>query len=182
MIGRDFSKAIKADPKRAREIAAVAGRELLALGGGRALVVANKALADAIREAGPPHGIEAAHFNAVRGLDTWGQARLQITVGRTLPPPEVVELIAGAITGSAIEPLVGWYPMGDKKLVVDGKVVGSQRVPWHPDKRAEAVRWQICEARSAGERLKGCRPHGCYTGDMDAIGCRSNGSAGCGKL
>jgi hypothetical protein len=57
VIGRDFSlKAIKAGPpKRAREIAAVASRELLALGNGRALVVANKQLADAIREAGPPH-------------------------------------------------------------------------------------------------------------------------------
>ena len=156
--GRDFSlKAIKADPnKRAREIAAVASRELLALGGGRALVVANKQLADAIREGGPPHGIEVAHFNAVRGLDTWGQARLQITVGRTLPPPVAVELMAGAITGSAVEPpLVGWYPMGDRKLVVGGKVAGSQRVPWHPDKRAEAVRWQICEGEILqSERLR----------------------------
>ena len=72
VTGRDFSlKAIKAHPKRAREIAAVASRGLLALGGGRALVVANKQLADAIREAGPPHGIDVAHFNAVRGLDNW---------------------------------------------------------------------------------------------------------------
>ena len=157
VTGRDFSlKAIKADPKRASEIAAVASRELLALGGGRALVVANKQLADAIRDGGPPHGIEVAHFNAVRGLDTWGQARLQITVGRTLPPPAAVELMAGAITGSAVEPpLVGWYPMGDRKLVVGGKVAGSQRVPWHPDKRAEAVRWQICEGEILqSERLR----------------------------
>jgi hypothetical protein len=156
VISRDFSlKAIKADRKRAREIAAVARRELLALGGGCGLVVANKLLADAIREAGPPHGIEVAHFNAVRGLDTWGHARLQITVGRTLPPPAVVELIAGAITGSAIEPHVGWYLMRDRKLVVGGKVVASQRVAWHPDKRAEAVRWQTCEGEILqSERLR----------------------------
>ena len=173
VISRDFSlKAIKADPKRAREIAAVASRERLALGGGRALVVANKQLADAIRKAGPPHGIEVAHFNAVRGLDTWGQARLQITVGRTLPPPEVVELIAGAITGSAIEPLVGWYPMGDRKLVVGGKVVSSQRVPWHPDKRAEAVRWQICEGEILqSERLRAVARTAATPATLMLVGC-----------
>ena len=174
VIGRDFSlKAIRADPKRAREVAAVTIRELLALGGGRALVVANKALADAIREDGPPHGIEVAHFNAVRGLDTWREARLQITVGRTLPPPEVVELIAGAITGSAIERLVGWYPMGDKKLVVGGKVVGSQRVPWHPDKRAERQHaGQICEGELLqSERLRAAARTAATPATWMLIGC-----------
>jgi hypothetical protein len=173
VIRRDFSlKGIKADRKRAREIAAVASRELLALGGGCGLVVANKILADTIRQAGPPHGIEVAHFNAVRGLDTWSHARLQITVGRTLPPPEMVELIAGAITGSAIEPLVGWYPMGDRRLVVGGKVVANQRVAWHPDKRAEAVRWQTCEGEILqSERLRAVARTAATPATLMLVGC-----------
>ena len=184
VIGRDFSlKAIKATPKRAREIAAVARRELLALGGGCALVVANKGLADAIREAGPPHGIEVAHFNAVRGLDTWRQARLQITVGRTLPPPEVVELIAGAITGSAIEPLVG--VVSDGRQEARGRRQG-RRQPARALAPGQAGRGRALadlRGRDPAERaIEGCRPHGSHAGDMDACWLSDPGraQAGCG--
>ena len=157
LTGRDMSlKAIKAKLKeRAREVAAVTARELRKLGGGQALVVANKKLADKIKAAGPPHDVHVAHYNALRGRDDWGEARLQISWGRTQVSPETVETIAGAITGMAVEPLTGWYPTAEKPLTVAGKVAGWQRVPHHPDPHAEAVRWQICEGEILqSERLR----------------------------
>jgi hypothetical protein len=33
-----------------------------------------------------------------------------IVIGRTAPPPPAVQRQAAALTGNAIEPLVGWYP------------------------------------------------------------------------
>jgi hypothetical protein len=66
VIGRDFSlKAIKADRKRAREVAAVASR---AAGAGwwRALIVTNR---DWPTQSGQlsRRRADIAHFNAVRG-------------------------------------------------------------------------------------------------------------------
>ena len=172
--GRDMSLgSIKEDPqKRAREVAAVTARERRKLGGGRALAVANKVLVDEIKAGGPPHGVDVAHYNSLRGRDDWRDARLQISWGRTLPSPEVVETIAGAITGTVIEPLNGWYPVAEKPLVVGGKIAGWQRVPRHPDPHAEAVRWQICEGEILqSERLRAVARTANTPADWLLVGC-----------
>ena len=162
VTGRDMSLgSIKANLKKyAREVSAVTARELRKLGGGRALSVTNKVLADEIRSNGPPHGVEVAHYNALRGRDDWLEARLQISWGRTQASPEAVETMAGAITGMAVEPLPAWYPTAERRLIVAGKVAAWERVPYHPDPHAEAVRWQICEGEILRVREAASRsPH-----------------------
>jgi len=39
------------------------------------------------------------HFNALSGLDRWGGIGGMIILGRTLPAPNAVELLAKALTG-----------------------------------------------------------------------------------
>ena len=172
--GRDMSLgSIKANLKKyAREVSAVTARELRKLGGRRALLVTNKVLADEIRSNGPPHGVEVAHYNALRGRDDWGQARLQISWGRTQASPEAVETMAGAITGMAVEPLSGWYQTAERPLIVAGKVAGWQRVPYHPNPYAEAVRWQICEGEILqSERLRAVARTADTPADLLLVGC-----------
>jgi putative DNA primase/helicase len=173
--GRDMSLgSITANLKKyAREVSAVTARELRKLGGGRALSVTNKVLADEIKSAGLPHGVDVAHYNALRGRDDWGQARLQISWGRTQASPKAVETIAGAITGMAVEPpLSGWYPTAERPLIVAGKVAGWQRVPYHPDPHAEAVRWQICEGETLqSERLRAVARTADSPAELLMVGC-----------
>jgi hypothetical protein len=113
-----------------------------------------------------------AHYNALRGRDDWREARLQISWGRPQASPEVVETIAGAITGMAVEPLPGWYPIVEKPLVVAGKIAGWQHVPRHPDPYAEAVRCQICESEILqSERLRAVARTADTPADLLLVGC-----------
>jgi putative DNA primase/helicase len=62
--------------------------------------------------------------------------------------------------------------MGDRKLVVGGEVVASQRVAWHPDKRAEAVRWQTCEGEILqSERLRAVARTAATPATLMLVGC-----------
>lgn len=116
------------------------------------LVICQLKFEKILTEWGLPENIETAHFNALRGLDRWGGVRCVIVIGRTVPPPAVVEGIAETITGSAVDRSVGesetewWYP----KNVVGINVGNDQGWPVnmdrHPDRVAEAVRKQICDA------------------------------------
>ena len=78
--------------------------------------------------------------------------RLLILIGRTIPGPEAVEAIAGALTG--IEPTkvtngpngTGWYNRVTRGLRLPDNSGVAVETDQHPDPVAEAVRWQICEA------------------------------------
>ena len=113
------------------------------------LVVGQKAAIDALRATGLPPRVEAVHFNALSGLDRWGDIGGLIVLGRTLPAPRTVELIAMALTGSVPAPnpedAGWWYPMAERRL----RLAGDRTVPLameaHSDPIAEAVRWSICE-------------------------------------
>src|SRR5690606_4686878 len=99
--------------------------------------------------AGLPPRVEAVHFNALSGLDRWGDIGAMIVIGRTLPAPRTVELIATALTGhvhsSNLEAAGWWYPMADRYLrLANGKAV-PLAMEAHDDPIAEAVRWSICE-------------------------------------
>ena len=116
------------------------------------LVIAQKDMADWLRESGLPDGIEAAHFNAIAGLDGFKGVRLLIVIGRTMPNVIEVEAAAGAITGLEVvktaQPEKGprWYdrtPLALRMADGSGYPVNGDR---HPDATAEAVRWQIAEA------------------------------------
>ena len=113
-----------------------------------AVVVAQKKYA-AWLESRLPAGIEVEHYNAIRGLDVHRGKRLLICIGRTLPGPEAVELQAGVLTGIEPRKATGegafgkrWYERRECEIA-DGTWIKVDR---HPDKVAEAVRYQICEA------------------------------------
>ena len=63
------------------------------------LVIAQKDIAEWLRKAGLPFGLEVAHFNAIAGLDGFKGVRLLIVIGRTMPNVVEVEATSGAITG-----------------------------------------------------------------------------------
>ena len=113
------------------------------------LVVGQKAAIDALRSAGLPPRVEAVHFNALSGLDRWGGIGGMVVLGRTLPAPRTVELIAMALTGRVPAPnpedAGWWYPMTERRL----RLADDRTVPLameeHADPIAEAVRWSICE-------------------------------------
>ena len=98
-----------------------------------------------------PENVHVEHFNNVAGLDRYKDVRLLITIGRTLPGPEVVEALAGALTGvepPRVEPREGgrrWYKQEVRGgLLADGTFPAIQ-CDTHPDPLCEAIRFQICE-------------------------------------
>ena len=113
------------------------------------LVVGQKAAIDTLRAAGLPPRVEAVHFNALSGLDRWGGIGGMIVLGRTLPAPRTVELIAMALTGR--EPIPNpedagwWYPMTERRLRLADDRTAPLAMEAHADPIAEAVRWSICE-------------------------------------
>jgi len=113
------------------------------------LVVGQKAAIDALRAGGLPPRVEAVHFNALSGLDRWGDIGGMIVLGRTLPAPRTVELIAMALTGRVPTPnpeeAGWWYPMVERRVRLAGDYSAPLAMEEHADPTAEAVRWSICE-------------------------------------
>jgi putative DNA primase/helicase len=113
------------------------------------LIVGQKAAIDALRANGLPPRVEAVHFNALSGLDRWGDVGGMIVMGRTLPAPRTVELIAMALTGRVPVPnpedAGWWYPLADQRIrLADGRT-SPLSAEAHSDPIAEAMRWSICE-------------------------------------
>ena len=108
-----------------------------------------KAAIDALRSAGLPPRVEAVHFNALSGLDRWGGIGGMVVLGRTLPAPRTVELIATALTGRVPAPnpedAGWWYPMVERRVRLAGDRTAPLAMEEHADPIAEAVRWSICE-------------------------------------
>lgn len=113
------------------------------------LVIGQKAAIDVLRVAGLPPRVEAVHFNALSGLDRWGGIGGMIILGRTLPAPRTVELIATALTGRMPTPNPDdanwWYPMAERRIRLSGERTAPLSMEHHVDPIAEAVRWSICE-------------------------------------
>ncbi len=113
------------------------------------LVVGQKAAIDALRAAGLPSRVEAVHFNALSGLDRWGGVGGMIVLGRTLPAPRTVELIAMALTGrvptSNPDEAGWWYPLVERRIRLAGDCSAPLAMETHADPIADAVRWSICE-------------------------------------
>ena len=113
------------------------------------LVIGQKAAIDALRAVGLPPRVEAVHFNALSGLDRWGGIGGMVILGRTLPAPRTVELLATALTGRAptANPAEAgwWYPMVARRVRLAGDQTTALSMEEHADSIAEAVRWSICE-------------------------------------
>lgn len=124
--------------------------EARAAGYSRVLVVAQKAVKEALVALGLPAHVETAHFKAIRGLDRWKDVDLLIVVGRTEAPPQAVELRAEVIFQEDINALPegAYYPRRAVGLTVAGSEAQAPSVQasYHPDERVEAVRWLINEA------------------------------------
>jgi hypothetical protein len=119
-------------------------------GGVDVLVICQKDLEEYLTDLGLPDNVEITHFNANRGIDRWGGVRCLISVGRTLPPPDAVEVLTENLTGWAVEKLSAgeWYPRLSIGIDAGNGIGLPVQNEQHPDPKVEIVRWQICEAES----------------------------------
>lgn len=106
---------------------------------GRLLVITHKAIEDTFAEI---PGVETGHFNAMAGLDAYGDVAAVFIVGRPLPSsaalPEPCAALFGAVVDGAFMPVRRAVRMRD----------GSSRIVRtlaHPDETAELVRSAICD-------------------------------------
>jgi hypothetical protein len=119
---------------------------------GTALVVAQEDVETELRAGPLPENVQLAHYNAVAGLNTWSDVRVETVVGRTEPDARKLEATARAVFGVDVVEVpadekgnVPWPKVARGIRMRDGTgrlVMGSQ----HPDPRVESVRWQTCEA------------------------------------
>lgn len=120
-------------------------------GGPDALVVLPKALEDGF--AGKlPGNVGTLHFGKLRGQDAYKGAAVVLVVSRPLPPPAAVEDMAEIIFGRDVARIPAGvrgvlYPTRKgARLMTDGTWRAVEKVAYHPDALAEAVRWACCEA------------------------------------
>ena len=114
---------------------------------GRVLVICQKGLEAALDNGTLPDNVELAHLNAIAGQNAWNDVALLILIGRTEPPPRDVEKLARALFDADIPELpAGPYPVVERGVRMRDGGIAIIKSPRHPDERAEAVRWQICEA------------------------------------
>lgn len=127
--------------------------------GGTILIIAQKAVREALEAHGLPCMVQTAHFNALSGLDAFSDVRGLIVIGRTLPGPAVPEMMREILTCEAGQILPKWYDKADAGLNLDGTGYGPRvynqnghggKITYgrdcHPDEITEKLRWQICEA------------------------------------
>lgn len=102
-----------------------------------------------------PKEIAVEHFNNLTGMNDYSRARLVIVIGRVLPGPEEIELMAGAFTGvmpmraSAKAKDLTWYDTTEKLVRKrDGTAYGITVDLKHPDPMVEIMRALVCEAEN----------------------------------
>ena len=104
---------------------------------GRTAVISNK---DTIAAMGLPAEIKTGHFNALRGLNEMEGADQAIVIGRTLPPPDAIARMVGAIWGTPCE---GDLDHTGKawRQVTDGSVTWLEqtKAATHSDERGEMI-------------------------------------------
>lgn len=104
-----------------------------------------------------PANVALAHFNAIRGIDSWKDHDAIVVIGRNEPPIQDVEAIARSVFLKDMVPLQfasEWtveergYRLKDKKFGVE--------VVRHPDPRVQAILEQLREGESqqAIDRLR----------------------------
>lgn len=122
------------------------------MGGGTApvLAIGQMRAVSALTTGDLPANLEVAHFNALSGLDRWGNVAGMVVMGRTLPAPSVIAKLQIALTGTPPKEDTNheswWYPLTER--VIRRPKGRSHRThgEYHPDPIAEAIRWSICEA------------------------------------
>ncbi|WP_143275310.1 hypothetical protein [Bradyrhizobium canariense] len=109
IVGLAVGKKILALPDEAKHPAAYAKQQarrnrLRALvihlaRGRRTLVISQKHVEDVFDEI---PNLDAAHFGAIEGLDTYGNVEVLITIGRPMPSPSAIEISGSALTGKPV--------------------------------------------------------------------------------
>ncbi|MEI4235030.1 hypothetical protein [Roseovarius sp. D22-M7] len=122
-----------------------------------ALVVANKSVIGALKEAGLQN--ETAHFGALRGQNTWEHADAVIVIGREQPSPQNIEQTARAFAsraGQAFQNIGGNYPQAKRALRMRQGLPVEIETACHPDPWADRVLSQIrdAEALQAIDRIR----------------------------
>ena len=117
--------------------------------GGKWLVVIPKAAEEIIREKYDiPECISLAHHKAIAGRDEWKDVRGLIVVGRTLPPTNAVESIAGVFTGQLTEVTKAGEFYAQRTVTISDALGRTETIEADTAGQplAEAVRRSICEA------------------------------------
>jgi putative DNA primase/helicase len=117
--------------------------------GGKWLVVIPKDAEEIIQSKFDiPANISLAHHNAIAGRDEWKNVQGVIVVGRTLPPTNAVESIAGVFTGQFTEVTKAGEFYAQRTVTISDAHGRTETIEadtaGHP--LAEAVRRSICEA------------------------------------
>lgn len=155
VIGKTFGKrAIEHDAKLQIQVETFARLEAMK-SGGDVLLITNKAVQGEIEKraresqgrALPPF-LKLAHFNDLAGSDQWREVSAAVIVGRPMPRPAEVELMAGILTGRAIEQTVpegDWFPAATVTLAARSGQAVTVEADRHPDAMAERIRAAVCE-------------------------------------
>lgn len=124
-------------------------RELLhaaALEPGETVAILPKAIRAEIEGLGvlPAHLVLEHHGN-IAGIDRHRDVGKNIVVGRLLPSPHAVELMAAALSGEAVPPMSRWY--AERSVVISDRYgrKASFKQPIHDHPLAEQIRAAICE-------------------------------------
>jgi len=117
---------------------------------GSVLVVCQQFLESELIRISLPNNVSVCHFNALRGLDKYGEVDCLIVIGRTQPPPDQAEMMAEVIFGSVPDRGADWegsyYPRRPVGLCTrDQEAAAEVDYEHHPDPIVEAVRWAACE-------------------------------------
>jgi hypothetical protein len=166
MVDRTFSKymvaveSIKKDEEAekeeiarktdaARRLYAALLHKALEYGGADVGVIVYKSTEDWIRDnCFIPDWLKLLHHGDTTGTDVLRYVRAMFTIGRTLPPAEIVTQQAEALYGVYIPKREYRETKGRIPIVPDA--AGNTHIEieklWkHPDPRAERLRWQACE-------------------------------------
>ena len=95
-----------------------------------------------------PRWLKLAHFGDVNGTNEFGSVRALFVIGRPLPQAEDVSRQAEALFGKYI--VKRDYVKDKGHIPIERDAAGNTAVEvqtWrHPDRIAEKLRWQVCEA------------------------------------
>lgn len=87
-------------------------------------------------------GVETAHYNAIAGLDVWGDIEALFLVGRLLPQSDDLRAMTGAIFDHSAQGEYSGVPVG---LVTETGRASAIRAIRHTDPFAEVLRGAICD-------------------------------------
>ena len=86
--------------------------------------------------------VETAHYNAVAGLDGWGDVSALFLIGRPLPGSGDLHQLTGTLFNTSVS---GKYAATDVGVVVNGSASSAIKAIRHPDPAAEILRAAICD-------------------------------------